>query len=278
MKILIIGASSYVGARIYFDFKGKYELIGTYFNNPLSKKFIKLDLTDRKSVKKLISEQKPDVIIHVANYPNARSAVGNEKRYIALNRDATETLVKEANLVNSKLVFISGQAALVTDNIYGKLKAESEKIVKQVKAGYLILRPRLIIGFSPNTINDRTFNKLLKCIDGKVKVVEFDSSWKFQPTYIGHLFQMIDQVIKSSRWNLTLPVLVNKITTQYELAKDVLGKFNIKVKEVDLKLTFPTINDDLTEFNKFDLKPRTYEEMISTIVEEIKNRNKFKIQ
>jgi nucleoside-diphosphate-sugar epimerase len=50
MKILLIGASSYVGARIYFDLKDSYEVVGTYNNNLLSKSFVKLDITDSHDV------------------------------------------------------------------------------------------------------------------------------------------------------------------------------------------------------------------------------------
>lgn len=143
MKILITGASSYVGSRIFFDLKDKYDLLGTYFNNPLSSSFIKLDLSDRQAVNQLFRETKSQIIIHVANFPSPRSAVNNEESFTKLNETATQHIVDAANNIGAKVVFISSQAANNPDNIYGKLKVKSEDMIKNVKAEYLILRPLL---------------------------------------------------------------------------------------------------------------------------------------
>jgi len=43
-KILIIGASSYVGARLYFDLKQKFSVIGTYSSSQLSKNLFHLGI------------------------------------------------------------------------------------------------------------------------------------------------------------------------------------------------------------------------------------------
>lgn len=42
MKILITGANSYVGARIYFDLSKELDVVGTYHASKLSKSFIEL--------------------------------------------------------------------------------------------------------------------------------------------------------------------------------------------------------------------------------------------
>src|SRR4030042_4024236 len=138
-KILLTGASSYVGARIYEDLKNKYGLVGTYFQHQLFPELVQLDLTDKRAVEQIISQQKPKIIIHVANYPSVKEAANNEPGYIKLNKEATETLVGMAKKIGAKRIFISSFAALNTSDIYGKLKLESEEIVKQPNAGYLIL-------------------------------------------------------------------------------------------------------------------------------------------
>lgn len=47
MKILITGASSYLGAKIYEDFKNDFDVIWTYNFNKLFDEFVKLDLTKK---------------------------------------------------------------------------------------------------------------------------------------------------------------------------------------------------------------------------------------
>jgi len=275
--ILITGASSYVGARVYFDLKDKYDLIGTYFSNPLSKSFIKLDLSDKDAVARLFSDKKPDLIVHVANFPSPRSAVNNEENFIKLNETSTKYMVEVANNIGAKMIFISSQAANNPDNIYGQLKARSETMVKQVEAGYLILRPSLVVGFSPNTTNPRPFNKILKCLDDKSAIGEFDTSWKLQPSYIGHLSQIIDKAIQNNIWNRIVPVFINEITTQYQIAHDVLEPFGISVKKIDQQINIPLSQDDLTEMNNLELLPHSYKEMIDAIIDEIRNRDAFNL-
>lgn len=273
--VLIIGASSYVGARIYFDLQDKYRLIGTYFHHPLSTKFLQLNLTDREYVSKMFHKMKPDVVIHVANYPSPRSAVNNEKNFIALNKKATEYVVESANDSGAKVIFISSQAANNPDDLYGKLKRESEDRVRTVRAGYIILRPSLIVGFSPNTTSDRPFNRMLRCLDDGVKAGEFDTSWKLQPTYLGHISGVIDKAIQNAVWNNVIPIFIDKLVTQYQIARDILGRFGVSVRPVDLHFHIPPSSDDVTRFMKFDLPPHSYDEMIETIVGEIKNRKMF---
>lgn len=275
MKIIVTGASSYVGARIFFDLKEKYSLIGTYLHNQLSPQFIKLDLANKDDVKKTLLEIKPEIIIHVANYPNSKNAGNNEENYISLNKKATQYIVENANEIGSKVIFISSLAATNPSDIYGKLKVESEELVKTVKAGYLILRSSLMIGFSPNTKNDRPFNRILKCLDDRTKLVAFDTSWKLQPSYVGHLSQIIDKVIENNYWNKTIFVYINKVVTQYQIAKDILSRFDISVLPEDKHMNIPLATNDLVEMKRFDLIPKTYKELIEKVIDEIKNRKKF---
>jgi len=275
MKILLTGASSYVGARLYFDLKNAYSLIGTYFHNQLSPRFIKLDVTDKNRVEKTIKEIKPEIIIHVANYPSVRNSVNNEENFTALNKKTTEYIVENANKIGAKMIFISSLAATNPNDVYGKFKMESEESVKTVKAGYLILRPSLIIGLSPNTQNDRPFNRMLKCLDDKTKQGAFDTSWKLQPTYVGHLSQIIDKAIKRNYWNRTVSVYIDEMTTQYQIAKDILKRFDISVLPEDKHINIPQATEDLAEMRSFNVVPATYKELIETITGEIKNRNQF---
>lgn len=215
------------------------------------------------------------MIIHVANYPSPSNAKDNEENFTKLNKQSTKFLVDSANKNNSKLVFISSQASINPTNIYGKLKLESEEEIKTVKAGYLILRPSLIVGYSPNTTNKRTFNKILGVLDESDLADKFDTSWILQPTYLGHLSQVIDKFIESNKWNIVQSVYINEQTTQYQMASDILKEFGKKAESIDFKLNIPLSKENLTEFKKLNLKPKTYKEMIEVIVEEIKERDNF---
>lgn len=276
MRVLILGANGYLGARLFFDLKDKFEVVGTYNRNQFNKDFIQLDITDQKQVEEVFKQIKPEVVIHTANYPSPRNAQNNEVGYRNLNLNSTKYIVKAANEVGAKVIFISSFAALNPDNIYGELKLKSEEMVKGAKAGYLILRPSLILGMSPNTENDRPFNRVLKCIS-KPELAEFDTSWKFQPTYIGHLSEVIERAIDNNIFNQLVHVFCPSLETQFSTAKDMLEPFGVDVKPVDHGMKMPIQERDEGELTGLGLPTCSYEEMISSIHEEIRNKDKYRL-
>jgi dTDP-4-dehydrorhamnose reductase len=277
MKILLTGASSYVGARLYFDLHKSFDIVGTYNNSPLSDKFIKLDITSFAAVEKCVTEYKPDVIIHAAANANARWCEANPDLAYSLNEKATESLVNAANTIQAKIIFISSFAAINPTTVYGKTKQISEHHIKQTKNGHVILRPSLIIGFSPNTTNDRPFNRILKNLDKKIPAV-YDTSWKFQPTYAGHISEVIKQVIEKDITNQTIAIAVPEVKSRFDIAKDILQTFGIPVTPEDKHDTTPVHIEDFQQLAKLKLQQYSYQEIIEQIITEIKHRDRFTLK
>ncbi len=274
MKILLTGASSYVGARLYFDLIKNFEVIGTYNNQQLSNEFIKLDVTNNTEVKRVIITHKPNIIIHAANNANVRWCETNPQQATELNENSTKYLVDVANGINAKIIYISSFAARSTLNIYGKTKKNSEDLVRNTYAGYVIFQPSLIIGYSPNTTNDRPFNRILKNIDERTPAV-YDSSWKFQPAYIRHISEIIKIVIERNINKEIIPIAASDLKSRFDIAKDILTHFGIKVQSVDKQDTTPILTDNLTKLSELNLPIYTYSQMIDNIIEEIKQRKIF---
>ncbi len=266
-----------MGARIYYDLMLSYDLVGTYYNTPLSKSFAKLDLTDRRAVFDCFNKFSPDVVVHAANYPSQKYVHGNEGNFRALNLTATNTIVESVHATGAKIVFISSQNANNPSGSYGMFKKESEEMIKSVSAGYLILRPSLILGMSPNMKNPRTFNKMLSCIEDPSKTAEFDTSWKLQPTYIGHLSRIIETVIRNNDWNRTVPVFINELVTQYQIAKGLLTPYGVQVNSVDQNVHFPPSLDNLDYVTSLHLTPETYSELVQVLIDEIRRKDQFKL-
>lgn len=276
MKILVLGASSYVGARIYFDLQKKYEVVGTYANNRLSEKLVHLDITDRQKVSDIIQDVKPDLIVHSANNANARWCEANPEAAELLNVTSTGYIVEAADAINAKLVYISSFAAMNVGNVYGRSKLQSENITKKTKAGWIILRPSYIVGFSPNTTNDRPFNRLLRNLDDHVKA-EYDTSWKFQVTWVGHLSEVIAGCIEQNINKDMIPVAARELKSRFDVAHDILTPFGVTVYPIDKKDNLPVTEDDLFKLKTLELPVYSYKEIIDKIVAEIKVRNSFTI-
>jgi len=272
-KILLIGASSYVGARLFVDLKEEFSIVGSYYSNPLYKDFIKLDITNKDQVFKVFEKYKPESVVHAANNASSSWCQKNPHKAVELNQKATTYIIKAANEIGAKVIYISSFAAIKPVNLYGKTKAASEKIVQGAEKGYLILRPSLIVGFSPNTVNDRPFNRILRNLEGKTEAV-YDTSWKFQPTYLGHISEVIKVCLNKNLNQKIIPIAIKGLKSRFDLAKDILAYFNIPVKPIKEANYFPVFKEDLGCLKQFNLSFYDYQTMIKTIVEEIKSKRK----
>lgn len=270
MKILITGASSYVGAKIYTDLKDKFETTGTYFSNKLFDELEKLDITNQEEVDDLVSNISPKIIIHVAANASGGWCDKNPDKAKSINENGTKYIVEAANKINSKVIYISSFAAINPTIFYGETKLHGEDFVKEAKAGFNILRPSLIVGYSPNTTNDRPFNRLLKNLTEHTPAI-YDLSWKFQPTYLRHISEVIQKLIELNIDNKIIPIAVPELKSRFDLAKDILTPFNIEVKSEDKEDKSPVFSENLSILNELNLPEYTYSELVDNIIQEIKD-------
>lgn len=268
-QLLITGANGYLGARLQQDLSRDFSVVGTYNRTPLLPDQIHLDVTKAQQVEQVVSQVRPEYIIHTANYPSPRQAEGNEQAYRDLNLGSLELLVEAANSIGAMLIFISSYAALNPDNIYGELKLKSEEITKLTVAGWLNLRASLILGWSPNETNDRPFNRVLKMIRTR-QPAGFDTSWQFQPTYIGHVSQVIAAAIHQDVRNGLVHVACRSAQTQYSTVREISEPFAVEPIPVDKQLKIPYQDLDDSDLLKFGLPNYRYEDMIEQIHKEIK--------
>jgi len=274
MKILITGASGYVGAKLYVDIKQVHEVIGTYFTKKLFEELIQLDITNRENVTSIISEVKPDIIIHVAANPDPRWCEKNSEEAIKINQTSTEFIVDAANTVGAKILFISSYAVINNSSVYAKTKSASESIVKNTTSGFIIIRPAHIVGYSPNTENDRQYNRFLKNLKDQVPAV-YDTSWRFQATYLRHISEVILRIIELHISNQIIPVAVPELTTRFDLAKDILSPFGIQVTGENQNNHAPQFFEDVSILHKLHLPEYSYTEMITNILQETRDNLKL---
>lgn len=272
-KVLITGASSYVGARLYYDLQKRFEVVGTYYKTRLSDAFLKLDVTSEKQVRQLIRKVRPNIVIHVASNASAKWCEEHPEEARILNERATKSVIDTAQAVNAGIIFISSFAAVDTSNIYGQTKAASEQFVREMDR-WIILRPSLVIGLSPNTTNDRPFNRILKNIDEGTPAI-YDTSWKFQPSFLGHISEVITLVIDREINAQTIPIAVAALKSRFDIAKDIIGEFGIKVTPVDNHDKTLVIEDDLNKLKELDLPIYQYDQIIRSIINEIKHKERF---
>ena len=153
MKILITGASGYIGSCLYLYLKKKFNITGI---DRIQSKLIpirKYNLLNSNKLNAFLKKEKPDLIIHLAAQSLVDETI-NKKRYYLNNVIATKNLIyamKKNDLNN--LIFSSTAALYMKKNkaiseidkikpksTYAKTKYECEKIIQKSKINSVILR------------------------------------------------------------------------------------------------------------------------------------------
>ncbi len=269
MKILLTGASGYVGAKVFKDLTDHgYDVWGTYNKTEIFGKGVKVDLTDRDEVEKLIEKVDPDIIIHAAADAHTKSCMEDPINARKINVDATRYLVDTIKGKDTRLIYFSTFNCFNPTSIYGETKLEAENIVSTLES-YLILRFSIIIGKSPNRSSLNFFNDLLDAIE-KREPIEMDTSWEFEATCLDHVVNVLEAIInKPELQNLMIPIVAQGVTTRYEIAERLLSKRGVDVKPIDQKRVIPLPEFDPEILVKLGLPQPTIDECLERINKEI---------
>jgi len=275
MKLLLIGANGYTGARLYHDLRDLYDVTGTYAHAQLSTALVRLDITKPKYVQELVGSIRPEVIIHTANNASPSWCEAHPEEARILNEASTQTVVDAANAIGARLIYISSSTAVEPRDVYSRTKRAAEEITKQATAGWLVIRPALIMGYSPNTTNDRPFNRILKNLDDKTPAI-YDTSWKVQSTWLGHLSEVIKLALDRNIRDQIIPVAVPELKSKYDIAQDILRPFGVRVQPIDDGKQ-PAPYMDLSPLAALGLPAYSYADLIDKTVAEIRHRQDFRL-
>ena len=108
-RILITGASGFVGCRVTEYLRGKHELFNYELLTPSHEE---LDITSEEETERYISESKPDVILHLAAISNTGYCEEHPDESYLVNVTSVENIARSAARHHAKPVFFS------SDQIY----------------------------------------------------------------------------------------------------------------------------------------------------------------
>lgn len=175
MKIIIIGASGFLGKRLFNYFKKKCDVIGTYSKNN-EKGMVNLDATNYQKVLNFITHHKPDIVIDTVALTSSVLCEKNPDLCYKLNYQTAKNIVGACREINAKMIFLSSsylfngekgyysEEDITNGNTqYGKTKIKAEKAVSALK-DYLILRVDMLYGIEKGKVKfgARTFDRVIE--------------------------------------------------------------------------------------------------------------------
>ena len=159
-RILITGVSGVIGSRLY-NYLEDYNPTGITRQKRFlkDKNIIRCDLTKLNEFKKIIGIIKPEIIYHFAALTNPKINEITPEKARMLNVTITKNIIRSIDTQNTHLIFLSSDKVFDGSNIdpdensktnplwlYGKLKLECEKIIKDNVLMHHIIRLPIVHG------------------------------------------------------------------------------------------------------------------------------------
>ncbi|MCL2431662.1 SDR family oxidoreductase [Candidatus Bathycorpusculum sp.] len=198
MKILVVGASGFLGSRLFKELEKKYEVQGTYVKggNLIPSNFIKLDITDKNNIYSVLSSFAPDLVVDCSGITDTDLCEKEKETAFSTNVMGVKALCE---ISHTKIIYFSsdyvfdGAKGYYSEkdypspvNYYGLTKLIAENIVQSSNRNNLAVRVSGLYGFS--ALRDKFFDKL-----NKTKIYGCTDLYS-SPTYIDDILSAFDQL------------------------------------------------------------------------------------
>ena len=215
MKTLVTGVNGQLGHDVINELTSRgYEAIGSDVVDMVASgvPYVALDITDAKAVEHVITEIRPDAVVHCAAWTavDAAEDADKQEKVKAINVDGTQNIANAAKMVDAKMVYIStdyvfdgqGTAPWEPDckeyaplNVYGQTKLGGELAVSSTLEEYFIVRIAWVFG-----LNGGNFIKTMLQVGKSHPQVRVVNDQIGTPTYTYDLARLLVDMIESEKY------------------------------------------------------------------------------
>lgn len=223
MKVFVTGVNGQLGHDVMNELnKSGHEGVGSATGEKYSgiadgsavvtAPYVQLDITDREAVERIITELKPDAVIHCAAWTAVDMAEDddNGEKVRAVNVGGTQNIVDACKAVDAKMLYVStdyvfdGQGTRPWQpddknyaplNFYGQTKLEGELAVSRSLDKYFIVRIAWVFG-----LNGKNFIKTMINIGKTHDTVRVVNDQIGTPTYTYDLARLLVDMIETEKY------------------------------------------------------------------------------
>ena len=244
MKVLVTGVAGQIGHDVMNELaKRGYEGIGSDIAESyngiqdgtpvVSMPYVQMDITDKASVEKVLTEVNADAVIHCAAWTAVDLAEDEDKKdkVHAVNAEGTKNIAAVCKKLDSKMVYIStdyvfngqGEEPWQPDckdyqplNVYGQSKLDGELAVSETLDKYFIVRIAWVFGKNGNNFI-KTMLKVGKNHD-KLRVVNDQIG---TPTYTFDLARLLVDMIETDKYGYYHATNEGGYVSWYDFTKEI---------------------------------------------------------
>ena len=262
-KILITGGFGQLGSTLTKYLTKYYKVFSTSYNSNTP-----VDVTDKKILDIILSDIQPDYIINCAGFTDVDKNETDKKRAYSVNVDGIKNIIATTDK-NTKIIHISsdyifdGKKNFYTENdipnplsYYGKVKLESENVLRSSTRSYLIFRPSVIYNDSHSNFYTWVYNSLSN--NREIMVVTDQVS---NPTWAWSLSEAIYKSLLNNL-NGIFHYAGNNIVSRYEFALKIANNFSFNSNNI-----IPITTKDLNQIAVRPLRSTLNSNKIKKILE-----------
>ena len=244
MKVLVTGVAGQLGHDVMNELaKRGYEGIGSDIAESyngiqdgtpvVSMPYVQMDITDKASVEKVLTEVNADAVIHCAAWTAVDLAEDEDKKdkVHAVNAEGTKNIAEVCKKLDSKMVYTStdyvfngqGEEPWQLDckdyqplNVYGQSKLDGELAVSETLDKYFIVRIAWVFGKNGNNFI-KTMLKVGKNHD-KLRVVNDQIG---TPTYTFDLARLLVDMIETDKYGYYHATNEGGYISWYDFTKEI---------------------------------------------------------
>ena len=206
--------------------------------------YVQLDITDEEAVKAVLTEVKPDVVVHCAAWTAVDMAEDDENvaKVRAINAGGTQNIADVCKKLGCKMVYIStdyvfdgqGEAPWKPDckdykplNVYGQTKLEGELAVANTLEKYFIVRIAWVFG-----LNGKNFIKTMLNVGAKYDTLRVVNDQIGTPTYTLDLSRLLVDMAETEKYGYYHATNEGGYISWYDFACEIFRQAGYATKVV----------------------------------------------
>lgn len=249
MKVFVTGVGGQLGFDVINELQKRgHEAIGSDILESAScaAPYVQLDITDAAAVERVISDLRPDAVIHCAAWTavDAAEDAENQPKVHAINVDGTKHIAAVCKKLDCKLVYIStdyvfnGQGtepwqpdckAYAPLCVYGQTKLEGELAVAETLDKYFIVRIAWVFG-----VNGKNFIKAMLNVGKTHDTVRVVNDQIGTPTYTFDLARLLVDMVETDKYGYYHATNEGGYISWYDFACEIFRQagYSTKVEPV----------------------------------------------
>lgn len=223
--------------------------------------YVSLDITDAEAVERVLTQEKPDAVIHCAAWTAVDMAEDDDKAALVrrVNAGGTQNIANVCKKLDCKMLYLStdyvfdgqGTTAWQPDcrdykplNVYGQTKLEGELAVANTLSKYFIVRIAWVFG-----LNGKNFVKTMINVGKTHDTVRVVNDQIGTPTYTLDLARLLVDMCETEKYGYYHATNEGGFISWYDFCCEIYRQYGLNTRVIPVTTREYGLNKAARPFN-----------------------------